>query len=49
MFGLLEAGRLADGRLVPPLPMRFDLIVVEPPTRLGEPLNVRHHRHAVGR
>jgi len=49
MFGLLEAGRLADGRPVPPLPLRFDLIVVEPPTRLGEPLNVRHHRHAVGR
>jgi putative endonuclease len=38
-FALREAGRLADGTPVPHLPMRFDLIVVEPEDRL------RHHRY----
>jgi putative endonuclease len=33
---LREAGRL------PPLPARFDLVVVEP----GSPPRIRHHRHA---
>ena len=36
---LREGGRLPDGQAVPALPLRFDLIVVEP----GRPL--RHHRH----
>jgi putative endonuclease len=49
MFGLLERGRLADGRPVPALPVRFDLVVVEPSTGMGEPSQIRHHRHAVGR
>jgi putative endonuclease len=37
--GLLELGRLPDGSAVPRLPLRFDLVVVEPGGR------VRHHRH----
>lgn len=38
-FALREAGRLPDGTALPALPLRFDLIVVEPGNRL------RHHRH----
>jgi putative endonuclease len=38
-FGLLDRGGL------PPLPLRFDLIVVEPGDRGGEP-RIRHHRAA---
>lgn len=40
-FALRGAGRLADGTPVPQLPLRFDLIVVEP----GHP--IRHHRHGI--
>jgi len=40
-FGLLERGRLPDGQPMPSLPLRFDLVVVEPRGRL------RHHRHAM--
>ncbi len=39
-YGLLERGALPDGSPVPHLPLRFDLIVVEPGDR------IRHHRHA---
>jgi putative endonuclease len=38
-FALRAAGLFPDGTPVPALPMRFDLIVVEPGERL------RHHRH----
>lgn len=38
-FALRESGRLPDGGELPQLPMRFDLIVVEPGGRL------RHYRH----
>jgi Holliday junction resolvase-like predicted endonuclease len=38
-FALRESGRLPDGLRVPSLPLRFDLVVVEP----GEQL--RHYRH----
>ena len=38
-YGLLERGAL------PHLPLRFDLVVVEPGERGGEP-RVRHHRAA---
>ncbi len=41
---LLELGRLPDGTPLPALPLRIDLVVVEP-GRAGEVL-VRHHRHA---
>ena len=38
-FGLREKARLPDGTALPQLPLRFDLIVVEPGDR------IRHHRH----
>jgi putative endonuclease len=41
---LLEAGRLPDGTLLPDLPVRLDLVVVEPPLAPGGPVRVRHHR-----
>jgi putative endonuclease len=40
-YGLLERGALPNGSLLPRLPLRFDLVVVEPGDR------VRHHRHAM--
>ena len=40
-YGLLERGALPDGSPLPRLPLRFDLVVVEPGDR------VRHHRHAM--
>lgn len=41
-YGLLDRGSLPDGAPLPRLPLRFDLVVVEPAGR------VRHHRHALG-
>ncbi len=38
-FALWERGSLPDGTALPRLPLRFDLVVVEPGKRL------RHHRH----
>ncbi|HEV7604901.1 MAG TPA: YraN family protein [Candidatus Limnocylindrales bacterium] len=40
-FGLLDRGSLPGGEALPHLPLRFDLVVVEPGGR------VRHHRHAL--
>jgi len=40
-YGLLDRGVLPDGSPVPRLPLRFDLVVVEPGDRL------RHHRFAL--
>ena len=40
-YGLLERGALPDGSQVPRLPLRFDLVAVEPGGR------IRHHRHAM--
>jgi putative endonuclease len=40
-YGLLDRGSLPDGASIPRLPLRFDLVVVEPGDR------VRHHRHAM--
>ncbi len=40
-YGLLERGALPDGSPLPHLPLRFDLVVVEPGQR------IRHHRHAM--
>jgi putative endonuclease len=39
-YGLLDLDGLPDGRPIPRLPLRFDLVVVEPGDR------IRHHRHA---
>ncbi|HUG30011.1 MAG TPA: YraN family protein [Candidatus Limnocylindria bacterium] len=38
-FALRDTGILPNGTSLPPLPLRFDLVVVEPGDRL------RHHRH----
>lgn len=40
-YGLLERGALPGGSLLPRLPLRFDLVAVEPGDR------IRHHRHAM--
>jgi putative endonuclease len=46
-YGLLDRGRLPDGGGLPHLPLRFDLVVVEPAATPGqtEP-RIRHHRAA---
>jgi putative endonuclease len=44
-YGLLDRGVLPDGVRLPRLPVRFDLVVVEPGVRGGEPV-VRHHQAA---
>jgi putative endonuclease len=41
---LLASGRLPDGAPVPALPVRVDLVVVEPPGRPGDTARSRHHR-----
>jgi putative endonuclease len=41
---LMELGRLPDGQILPELPVRLDLVVVEPPAAPGQPRRVRHHR-----
>lgn len=40
-YGLLERGAMPNGVPLPHLPLRFDLVVVEPGDR------IRHHRHAI--
>lgn len=44
-YGLLDRGVLPDGTVLPRLPLRFDLVVVEPGDRGGES-RIRHHRAA---
>jgi Holliday junction resolvase-like predicted endonuclease len=44
-YGLLDRGVLPGGVRLPRLPVRFDLVVVEPGVGGGEP-RVRHHRAA---
>jgi len=44
---LLEDG-LPDGRSVPRLPIRIDLVVVEPPASAAGAPRMRHHRNALG-
>lgn len=44
-YGLLDRGVLPDGVNLPRLPVRFDLVVVEPGIGGGDP-RVRHHRAA---
>lgn len=40
-YALLDRGVLPDGAGLPHLPLRFDVVVVEPGDR------IRHHRHAL--
>jgi putative endonuclease len=44
-YGLLDRGTLPDGSAIPRLPIRFDLVVIEPGDRGGDP-RYRHHRAA---
>lgn len=44
-YALLDGVPMPDGSQVPPLPLRFDLIVVEPIAGSRESL-IRHHRAA---
>ena len=48
MGRLLESGRLPDGTSVPVLPIRIDIVALEPPIVPGGPVRLRHHRAAVG-
>lgn len=46
-YGLLDRGSFADGEPLPRLPLRFDLIVVEPAAGGAPgPPRIRHHRAA---
>ncbi len=45
-YGLLDRGTFPDGADVPRLPLRFDLIVVEPPAGRDTEPRIRHHRAA---
>jgi Holliday junction resolvase-like predicted endonuclease len=47
-FGLLDRGRLPDGRPLPRLSLRFDLILVEPSADGTRAPRIRHHRHVLG-
>lgn len=42
-LALVDAGALSDGRRLPVLPLRVDLVVVEP-GRVGGAPSLRHHR-----
>jgi Holliday junction resolvase-like predicted endonuclease len=42
---LLDRGCLPDGTWLPRMPVRIDLVVVEPPERPRGRLRLRHHRH----
>lgn len=44
---LRALGVLADGTPVPPLPLRLDLVVVEPPAAAGGAMRIRHHVAAI--
>jgi putative endonuclease len=44
-YGLLDRGELPDGARLPRMPIRFDLVVVEPGERGGS-ARIRHHRAA---
>lgn len=43
-IGRLLTDGLPDDTKLPNLPLRVDLVVVEPPMRAGDPLRIRHHR-----
>ena len=45
---LTETDRLPDGRALPQLPIRVDVVALEPPTTPGGEVRLRHHRSAVG-
>jgi putative endonuclease len=47
-FGLLDRGHLPGGDPLPRLPLRFDLVLVEPALVPGGDPRVRHHRNVLG-
>lgn len=47
-FGLLDRGCLPSGEPLPHLPLRFDLVLVEPPADPGGEPRIRHHRNVLG-
>jgi putative endonuclease len=46
-FALLDGLPLPDGTTVPALPVRFDLVTVEPAGTTGNGPRIRHHRAAL--
>ena len=44
---LVAGGVLPDGSPLPRLPIRVDLVAVEPPARIGGAIRFRHHRSAL--
>ena len=46
---LREIEHLPDGTVLPRIPVRVDLVVVEPPERGGDQPRIRRHRAALGR
>jgi putative endonuclease len=44
-YGLLDRGSMPDGSPIPHLPLRFDLVVIEPGDQEREP-RIRHHHAA---
>ncbi len=46
---LMGLDRLPDGTRIPALPVRIDLVALEPPDVAGGEVRLRHHRAAVGR
>ena len=48
MGALIGAGQLPDGTRLPMLPIRIDIVALEPPRSLGDGVVLRHHRSAVG-
>ena len=46
---LRELEHLPDGTVLPRIPVRVDLVVVEPPERGGDQPRIRRHRAALGR
>ena len=47
-LALLDRGRLPDGRPIPSLPLRVDLVVVEPGRAPADAPRLRHHRAVSG-
>jgi Holliday junction resolvase-like predicted endonuclease len=45
---ILEAGQLPDGTPLPMLPVRIDIVAVEPDPGSPDGMRIRHHRSAVG-
>jgi putative endonuclease len=47
-FGLLDRRGLPNGDPLPHLPLRFDLVLVEPSQGVSAEPRIRHHRNVLG-